>query len=217
MADVKFCGLTRSADADEAVRLGARYVGVILASGPRLLRPEQARAVLSGAPDGVGRVCVFGAGDVARIAEDAASAGADVVQLHGDPDADTVATLRAHFRGTVWAAVRVAGDTLPGGAEDLFDSADAVVLDARSDRGLGGTGRTLPWARLARQLDRLRGRRAALALAGGLTPANVAEAIAAIEPEIVDVSSGVESAPGIKDHSLMCAFAEAARATRGAA
>ena len=217
MADVKFCGLTRTTDVEEAVRLGARYVGVILASGPRLLRPDQAGRLLAAVPGDVARVGVFGAADPVLIAEQAREAGVAVVQLHGDPDAGAVAAVRARFEGTVWAVARVAGDVLPEGMDGLLREADAIVLDARSDKGLGGTGMTLPWARLAAQLGRLRSRGTALVLAGGLTPSNVAEAINAIDPDIVDVSSGVESAPGIKDHSLMGAFAGAARAQRGAA
>ena len=217
MAEVKFCGLTRALDAEEAVRLGARYVGVILASGPRLLQPEQARAVLAGIPAGISRVGVFGAREAAAIAAEAERAGVDVVQLHGDPDVPGVTAVRERFKGMVWAAIRIAGTTIPPGAEGLFEAADAVVLDARSERGLGGTGVTLPWGALARRIERFRGRRAALVLAGGLAPSNVGEAIAALAPDVVDVSSGVESVPGIKDHTLMGAFIEASRARRGAA
>ena len=217
MAEVKFCGLTRAADADVAVRLGARYVGVILASGPRRLEPEQARAVLAGVPKEVSRVGVFGAREAAAIAGDAERAGVDVAQLHGDPDVTAVTAVRGRFNGMVWAVIRVAGSTIPPGAEGLFDVADAVVLDARSERGLGGTGVPLPWGDLVREIERFRARRAALVLAGGLAPSNVREAIAALSPDIVDVSSGVESAPGIKDHTLMGAFIEGARARRGTA
>ena len=218
MAEVKFCGITRPADAAEAARLGARYVGVILASGPRLLRPDEARTVLAAVPHTVSRVGVFGARGPEAIAEDAARAGVDVLQLHADPDAAAVTAVRRCFAGPVWAAIRVEGENLPPTAEGLFAVADAIVLDARSDRGLGGTGSTLPWSRLADRLDRLRARGgAALVLAGGLTPANVGEAMKALSPDVVDVSSGVESAPGIKDHSLMGAFAGAADPRRGAA
>src|SRR5688572_6332709 len=109
MADVKFCGVTRPVDAREAVRLGARYVGVIFASGPRVLQPEQARAVLADVPGGVGRVGVFGSQGPEAIADVAGRAGIDVVQLHGDPDAGAVAAVRRCFGGPVWAVVRVAG------------------------------------------------------------------------------------------------------------
>jgi phosphoribosylanthranilate isomerase len=212
MADVKFCGLTRPQDAREAVRLGARYLGIIFAGGPRLLDPARAQTVLADVPPGVERVGVFGAGSAESIARTARDAGVDIVQLHADPTPDLVRAVRADFAGPVWAVIRVAGDVIPAGAAALFSEADAVVLDARSDEALGGTGRILPWSRLAIQLRTRRGS-ARLAVAGGLNPGNVAEAIELLAPDIVDISSGVESAPGVKDHSLMSAFMEAARSS----
>ena len=212
MAEVKFCGLVRAEDARAAIRLGAGYVGVIFAGGPRALAPSRAREVLTEVPPGVRRVGVFGVAAPESIASRAREAGVDIVQLHGDPDVETVHSVRSCFAGPIWAVLRVAGDTLPAGATELFAVADAVVLDAHSDRALGGTGITLPWARLAGRLEAVRsgGR---LVLAGGLNPANVAEAIEVLRPDIVDVSSGVEQRAGVKDHSLMSAFIEAARSS----
>ncbi len=139
------------------------------------------------------------------------AAGVDVIQLHADPDVAAVTALRRHWSGDVWAVVRVTGAELPDGTAALFDVADAVVLDARVDGGaLGGTGVTLEWAALTAALAGIRGR-VPLVLAGGLRPENVADAVAALAPDIVDVSSGVERAPGLKDHSRMAAFAAAAR------
>jgi phosphoribosylanthranilate isomerase len=212
MADVKFCGLTRSDDAREAVRIGASFLGVIFAGGPRTLTGEAARNILRDAPRSARRVGVFGAASPADIAELTALAGLDIVQLHADPDAELVRSVRRAAGRPVWAAVRIRGDVIPESASSLFAEADGVVLDARSDHVLGGTGQTLEWANLAARLAPLRGR-AKLVLAGGLTAANVAEAVAALGPDIVDVSSGVESAPGIKDHQLMRAFIGAARST----
>ena len=209
-AEVKFCGLTRAEDALEAARLGATHVGVIFAGGPRLLTADRAAAVLADVPSGVRRVGVFGAAEPRTIARTGGAASLDVAQLHGDPDAAAVDAVRREFGGAVWAVVRVAA-ALPDGAADLFSAADAVVLDARVEGRLGGTGVRLDWAALAMPLERARGRGAArLVLAGGLTPENVGEAIARLAPDIVDVSSGVESSPGIKDHARMRAFAAAA-------
>jgi len=216
MAEVKFCGLTRPQDADEAVRSGATHLGVILASGPRLVDPATAVTIFSEVPRRVLRVGVFGGGSPAEIADRAHDAGIDIIQLHADPNADTVREMRAAFGGSVWAALRVTGDTLPTTAAALFTVADAVVLDARVDHALGGTGIALPWERLAAPLAALRGR-ARLVLAGGLTPANVARAVAILHPDIVDVSSGVESSPGIKDHAMMRAFIGAVGSTPRAA
>jgi phosphoribosylanthranilate isomerase len=92
-------------------------------------------------------------------------------------------------------------------------SGDAVVLDARSDNRLGGTGRALPWSDVAADLARDRGS-SAVVLAGGLKPTNVASAIRTLAPDVVDVSSGVESAPGIKDPWLMREFFAAATGLR---
>ena len=214
MVEVKFCGLTRPADAGAASRLGASYVGVILASGPRLLTTGVAREVLDAArlprsPMSARRVGVFAsarAEDIGRIAEEL---DLDVVQLHADPATADVDGVRAHFAGEVWAVVRLEGTALPPDAESLASAADAIVLDARAPGALGGTGRTLDWRGLSGAIAPLRSA-ARLVLAGGLTAENVRAAIVTIQPDVVDVSSGVESAPGIKDHARMRAFSQAA-------
>ena len=213
MTAIKFCGLTRPEDAALASSLGASYLGVIFAGGPRLLGAERARVVLDagcavGAP---GRAGVFGAASAAEIGAVAADVGLTVVQLHGDPTPSFVDEVRRSFGGAVWAALRTSGDALPARAAALFDAADAVVLDAKVDGALGGTGVALPWAALAPQVERAR-RSRTLVLAGGLVAGNVSDAIAALAPDVVDVSSGVESAPGIKDPALLRAFAVAALA-----
>jgi phosphoribosylanthranilate isomerase len=207
--EIKFCGLTRPVDVAEAVRLGADYVGVVLAAGPRRLTAEAAAALLAEVPAGVRRVGVFGPAPAAAVAGAAALAALDVVQLHGDPTAAEVDEVRRRFEGEVWGVVRVDG-ALPPDFDRLAASADAVVLDARVPGVLGGGGVALDWGRAARELEGRRGGR--VVLAGGLTPENVALAVAAFGPDAVDVSSGVESAPGVKDHARMRAFVGAARA-----
>lgn len=208
MADIKFCGLTRVEDARVAGDLGARYAGVILAGGPRNLGLAAARAVLDSAGPGVRRVAVFGVTAVDVIAAQAAELALDVVQLHADPDVRQVEALRARFGGVVWAALRMAGAALPTEAADLASAADGLVLDRRSAHALGGTGERLPWAELAVTLAPLRGR-TTIVVAGGLRPENVADAIRHLTPDVLDVSSGVESTPGVKDHARMRAFAAA--------
>ena len=208
--------MTRPGDAREAAHLGAAFVGVIFAGGPRTLSAEAARDVLRDVPTQVRRVGVFGATVPAEIAAVASVARLDIVQLHADPEPEMIREVRRVSGRPVWAALRVRGVEIPDRAKALFDEADAVVLDARSDHALGGTGLTLPWADLAAGLAPIRGR-AGLVLAGGLTATNVAEAVAALAPDIVDVSSGVESAPGVKDHQLMRAFLGAVRSNPRAA
>ena len=210
MVEVKFCGLTRAEDAREAAVLGASFVGAIFAGGPRLLTPERAIEAFAGAGAGPQRVGVFGADSTARTADIAAAVGRDVRQVHGDPRAADILDMRARFDGEIWAAARASGSLLPDWAEELFREADAVLLDAHVAGQLGGTGVALDWGALARSVNDLRGD-TPVVLAGGLKPANVAEAIRQLAPEVVDVSSGVESAPGIKDYASMRAFINAAR------
>jgi phosphoribosylanthranilate isomerase len=189
---------------------------MIFAGGPRAIDIKAAREIQGAVPPAVGRVGVFGPDSTDGIVRRATAAGVTVVQLHGDPDAESVNAVRERFGGEVWAVARVGGDDLPERIDGLFGVADAVVLDARSDRGLGGTGIALPWRRLAGAVTAARcAGRARLVVAGGLIPGNVGEAISALAPDVVDVSSGVESAPGVKDHRLMRAFAVAAGCAPG--
>lgn len=211
MAEVKFCGLTRAVDAQVGGALGAAYLGVIFAGGPRQLDAASARLVLDGAGGDVKprRVGVFGAQTVQAIADTAAAAALDIVQLHGPSDVALVDAIRQRFDGDIWRVVRV---TAAAGAAVLRQAAegvDAVVVDALVAGALGGTGVAIDWERLAVALDSA-GRPSRLVLAGGLRPENVARAVGLVAPDVVDVSSGVESSIGIKDHASMRAFAEAA-------
>ena len=214
MVDLKFCGLARPEDAAAAAAHGARYVGVVFAPSVRRVDEPRALEVLAAAGDGARRVGVFGAADAAAIAATARRVGLDVVQLHADPGPNEITAVRRGFHGEVWAAVRVAGDVMPEGWEDVARMADAIVLDARPAPGgqLGGTGEAFAWEAVGRLLDPVRqGGRCRLVAAGGLRVANVEAAIRALAPDVVDVSSGVESAPGVKDHEAMREFAAAAR------
>jgi phosphoribosylanthranilate isomerase len=213
LAKVKFCGMTRPQDAALAAEIGARYVGVVFADGPRRLSPSQARRVLDAAGDKVKRVGVFGTNEPDEIERASEEARLDVVQLHADPTNKEVSSIRRKFRGEIWAAIRIAGAHIPHDVELLFETADAIVLDARSEKRLGGTGKALPWNDLALDLARDRGS-SAVVLAGGLKPDNVLSAIRTLAPDVVDVSSGVESSPGIKDPWLMREFYVAATGTK---
>jgi phosphoribosylanthranilate isomerase len=107
--------------------------------------------------------------------------------------------------------VRLTGTHLPGTIDELVAAADGLVVDSKVAGALGGTGVPLPWAELAVSLRPYR--RCPIILAGGLNPENVARAISEMSPQVVDVSSGVESAPGIKDHELMKRFRDAVAST----
>ncbi|MHB1094562.1 MAG: phosphoribosylanthranilate isomerase [Gemmatimonadaceae bacterium] len=210
MAEVKFCGLTRAADAQVGGALGAAYLGVIFAGGPRQLDAASARLVFEGALGmPARRVGVFGAQSAQAIADTAAVAGLDVVQLHGPSDASLVNAIRQHFTGEIWRVVRVPAVADAAALRGASDGVDAVVVDALVAGALGGTGVAVDWERLAAALEGA-GRPSRLVLAGGLRPENVSRAVALVAPDVVDVSSGVESSTGIKDHASMRAFAEAA-------
>jgi phosphoribosylanthranilate isomerase len=207
-AEVKFCGLTRPADARAAAELGARYVGAIFAGGPRTLHPARAREVLDAAGDAVERVGVFGKSDAATIAAVVREARLDIVQLHSDPTVSDVRAVRESVGARVWAVVRVDGDLVRGDLEDLWEASDALVLDSKLKGMLGGTGASFDWSAAERAAQV---HTSTLVVAGGLTAANVGQAIETLSPDIVDVSSGVESAPGIKDHARMAEFMDAVR------
>lgn len=213
LAKVKFCGMTRPQDAALASEIGASYVGVVFADGPRRVTPKQGRTILDAAGATVKRVGVFGTNAPDEIGRASEEAGLDVVQLHADPTTADVRAIRKKFSGEIWAAIRIAGAHIPRESEMLFNTADAIVLDARSERRLGGTGEALPWNDLALDLARDRGS-SAVVLAGGLRPDNVASAVRTLAPDVVDVSSGVESSPGLKDPWLMREFYAAASGIR---
>lgn len=192
------------------MELGAAFAGVIFAGGPRALDVPRARVVL-GAVDGTPtrRVGVFGTQPVATIAWMADELGLDVVQLHSGATLDRVLELRKWHDGEVWAVVGVDR----GGVGDLgafAGVADGIVLDTEVGGRSGGTGKVFDWSSAAHAAAALPGE-LRLVVAGGLRPGNVGEAIAVLGPDVVDVSSGVESSPGIKDPELMRAFVEMAR------
>ena len=213
MTEIKFCGLTRHADVEVAIDLGAAFVGAVFAGGPRLLTAEQARTLFSDVSR-ARRVGVFGDQSVDEIARTAEQASIDVVQLHADPTAETVASVKRATGLETWAAVRVSNSPVEADLTALSSSADALLFDARVDGALGGTGRAFDWDLITDLLDQHRRGLTRIVLAGGLSPLLAPRAIAAVRPDIVDVSSGVEAAPGVKDHGLMRAFAEAVRSAR---
>jgi phosphoribosylanthranilate isomerase len=209
---IKFCGMTRAEDASAAARLGAAYVGAIFAASPRQIDEVTARSVFDATGSHVAKVAVFSGGAVEDIAAVAARVSADVIQLHGDIGPATIEALRTRFQGQLWAVASVDPDgTLANPhLDELAREADAILFDTRVSGKTGGTGATFDWTRLSETVDRVR-HETTVVLAGGLDAGNVAAAVRALQPDVVDVSSGVEVAPGIKDHSRMLAFAEAAR------
>lgn len=211
MAEVKFCGMTRAADVAHAASLGASYVGVIFTDSPRRVAPVEARDVLAPvAGTDLRRVGVFAAEPFEFIEAAVRLAALDVVQLIGR-SADDHRHLAESLGVTTWNVVRVGASGLDDAVTLALGTGDAVVLDTWSPGTLGGTGRAFDWQSVAPALAAARaGRR--VVLAGGLRPENVARAIDLVHPDVVDVSSGVESSPGVKDHDRMTQFMAAASA-----
>ncbi len=206
MTAIKFCGMTRAEDARLAGELGAAYVGVVFAPSQRRVEPAEAGTILAGA-EGARKVGVFGEASVDDILAASEESGLDVIQLHAGLRSGTIEELRERFRGEIWRVVRIAeGGILEAGGAG--GTADAVLVDSYSESGLGGTGRTFDWAREVEGIRRVAADKP-LIVAGGLDPDNVSNAIRVLQPAVVDVSSGVESSPGVKDHSRMRAFARA--------
>lgn len=209
--ELKFCGLTRAVDAAMAAALGATYAGAIFAGGPRLLDVVRANVMFDGlGSSAVRRAGVFAAVPVEEILRIADATRLDVLQLHDGATPDRVLSLRQGFSGAIWAVIRVAGATVEPVEDGLLAMVDAVVLDTAVGGRSGGTGVAFDWVGSAEAV-RAVGARRRVVLAGGLRPSNVGAAVRLLAPVAVDVSSGVESAPGIKDHGLMRAFADAAR------
>lgn len=198
---VKICGLTVPEEARDSARAGAWAIGVVFApESSRRVDMDTARRVLDAVPPGVARVGVFvdATDDELRRA---AACGLTHVQIHGA--AADVARARAATGLEVILGVPFDGPEAALRADD--GDADLVLFDAAVPGRHGGTGRTLDWDVLAAHRPRR-----PFGLAGGLTPGNVAAAIGTVHPVLVDVSSGVESAPGRKDPELVRAFLRAA-------
>lgn len=206
---IKICGITSVEDGVAAARAGADAIGFVFVPGsPRCVSVETARAISRALPPFVLRVGVFAdlpPAEVERIASDVAL---DVVQLHGDETPEQVASLQRR----AIKAVPVDDAFTAGDALRFEGRAAGILLDTRATPGgiTGGTGRTFDWSR-AREV---RERASFLVLAGGLTPENVGVALTAVRPDAVDVSSGVESAPGKKDADKVRAFIHAVRNSR---
>lgn len=207
---VKICGLRDRAGVDAAAAAGAAYVGfVFFAKSPRALTLAAARDLAPEVPVGIAKVALVVDADDDLIDAIARDIAIDMFQLHGAETPARVAEVRARTGLPVMKAVGIAEAADLGRLEDYFPVADQILVDAKPPRDAvlpGGNGLSFDW-RL------LQGRRwpRPWMLAGGLTAANVAEAVRLTGARQVDVSSGVESAPGIKDPDLIAAFVRAAQ------
>ena len=192
---VKICGITRLEDAQAAVQLGAQAIGFIFwPKSPRFIEPAAAGQIARQLPAFVTAVGVFVNEPVESINRitDVASLGA--VQLHGDEVPEVGAAVQRRI------VKAVSGEAVLAEA-DRWPLTTVLLIDAHDPVRRGGTGRTVDW-----QVAAGLARRRRIVLSGGLTPDNIRAAIAAVQPYAVDISSGVESAPGIKDHAKLTAL-----------
>jgi phosphoribosylanthranilate isomerase len=201
----KICGLSTPEAVAAATAGGARFVGfVFFPPSPRNLSPVQAGPLIRGVPAGVTRVGVFVDPDDELLARVLAAAPLDLIQLHGEEPPERVAQIRRRFGKPAMKAIKIAGENDLAAAPRYYGVADWLMFDARPPKSAtrpGGNALAFDW-------ELLRAHKWPLPwmLSGGLTAANVAEAVRVSRAAAVDVSSGVESAPGIKNLAKIRAF-----------
>ena len=194
---VKICGITRVEDAAAAARLGADAIGLVFyAKSPRVVNIPQAQAVIRSLPPFVSVVGLFVNADPEEIRRVLAVVPLDILQFQGGEPADLC---RGYGRPYIKALPMRAGSDLSAMAQP-YDDAAGILVDTYVEGLPGGTGRSFDWSRLPEHLA------CPLILAGGLTPENVAGAVAQVRPWAVDVSGGVETSPGVKDAAKIAAF-----------
>ena len=203
MTLVKICGITNLDDALAAVDAGADLLGFnFWPRSPRYISPANAREITNQLPSSILKVGVFVNEELPSLLTIASEANLTAIQLHGDESPDYCRQLKQTF---VIKAL---------GAQDDLDlsayAVDAIMLDTKDELLRGGTGRVFDWS-LAQHPDKSVKSVAKLFLAGGLSPENVAEAIATVKPYAVDACSSLEETPGKKNHARMRAFVNAVR------
>jgi phosphoribosylanthranilate isomerase len=198
---LKVCGITRLTDALHAVNEGATALGFVFwPRSPRYVAPERAAELIAELPSTVMTVGVFVNESVDGIRSVAGQAGLSAVQLHGDEPP-------AYADALPWPIFRAVTVENAVAAADAWTPDATLLLDAADPERRGGTGITVDWSRAAALARERR-----VVLAGGLTPKNVGEAVDMVQPYGVDVSSGVEESPGVKDFMKVAKFLASARA-----
>lgn len=199
---VKICGITNSEDAVFASGCGADALGFIAyPKSPRFINAVSVKDIVGEIPEHVMKAAVFVNPSIDEVRK-YIDAGVDVIQLHGDETAEFAEKI-AEF-AEVWKAIR------PESGNDILKYTDfpasKFLIDALAVTAYGGTGKTADWASAKFAVDKLK---APVILAGGLNPGNIVEAVKTVHPYGIDVSSGVEMSPGVKDHRKLSAlFAE---------
>ncbi len=207
---VKICGVTLADDAARVAASGADFIGLnFWPKSKRYLAPDRG-SLIAGVARSSGSIQVVGVfvdADLEEVTAVTSQVDLDFIQLHGDETPEEIAAIAAATKRPIWKSIAI------GGANDIehLDAwpAEVLLLDSPSP-GKGGSGKTFDWTHAI--AARRRYRTIKLALAGGLDPSNVAAAIDAVEPWAVDVASGVELGPGVKDPAKLTAFVAAVRA-----
>lgn len=205
---IKICGLWTHATIKAAIAAGATHIGLnFYPPSPRFVSPHEACYLLSKAEGSFSAVGVFVDADDEFLEECAEEVGLSVLQFHGKETPERVKEIKGRFGLPVWKVLSIETAEDVARAKDYNDSADFLLFDTKTPRGAlpGGMGMGFDWSLLTAYDGKL-----PWGLAGGLTPANVADAIRRTGTTLVDTSSGVETAPGIKDVDLIAAFCKAA-------
>ena len=196
----KICGITRIEDALAAAEAGADAIGLVFyAKSPRAVNVQQAREIIRALPPFVTTVGLFVNASRCELTEILEAVPLDLLQFHGD---ETAADCEGYNRPYIKALRVRPGDDLEAACK-LYASASGILLDTYVAGVPGGTGEAFDWSLVPARLSK------PIILAGGLSPANVAQAIARVQPWAVDVSGGVEQSKGIKDHARIRAFIDA--------
>ena len=205
---LKICGITRIADARHAIAHGARALGFVFwPHSPRFIDPERAADLVAALPSGVDAVGVFVNASVDDIRSIVAATGISIIQLHGDESPEFARPLAEQGVPFLKAiGVKTAADLERAGDY----GAAGVLLDAHAPGVYGGTGETFDWS--VASAFREAHPSLPVILAGGIVPENAADALRAVRPAALDVASGSESAPGIKDFAKVAALLAAVRA-----
>ncbi|NNC38362.1 MAG: phosphoribosylanthranilate isomerase [Acidimicrobiales bacterium] len=208
--DIKFCGLTRPQDVESAIALGANYLGFIIeCQSPRRLSVTDAARLAKPASGLAARVAVTVDADDALIASIIEKISPDAVQLHGDESPDRLRDLKTQYSVKLIKALNISNPKDLEHAHFFADVADFLLLDAKPPKGdkqRGGHGNSFDWNLLKNFKTK-----APLIIAGGLSSKTIGLAQKMTKAHIFDVSSGIETAPGIKDATLMTEFMKAAR------
>ena len=205
--EIKICGLSTPETVDAAVAAGATHIGLVhYEPSPRHVTLEQAAALRARTPNRVKVVLLLVNEQPQPTAQAIQAVRPDVVQFHGSETAEWLALLKQHTSLEIWKAIGVSETANLERAQRYQGAADRLLYDAPAKKLPGGTGLSFDWSLLANFRHTM-----PWGLAGGLTPETVAEAIRLTGAQLVDTSSGVESAPGVKDVDKIAAFCRAAR------